>query len=515
MKQEAINSGNTNVVILSSHASDIVMQIRLRIMKLQSRNDDSLKQQAEKVFKDLKAIAKQLGNITKDLPIAASVKETQSAMEQYHTAANNISEILGKLDQLVNGSMKKLATNIGEEIQHIVQSAAEEEKLIAEEILRTEHAAENFTIILGISGFLVGALFAWIIGSSIAKPIIGICTAMSGIAGGNTQVVIPGVGRKDEVGEMAGTLQIFKGNLEENERMRREQAEAEERAEAQRKAELMEMASNFEQAVGSIISIVASASTQLSTSAESLTDTAKATSDRSNSVAAASEQASANVQTVASAAEELSCSVREIASQVQQSSNMTSRASDEAQRTSDQVRELAKASEKIGGIIDLINNIASQTNLLALNATIEAARAGEAGRGFAVVASEVKALAEQTAKATAEIGDQITGIQTSTQQSIDRIEAISSTIREVDNIAGTIASAVEEQGSATQEIARNVHQASEGTADVAKNITGVRDAAENSTAATSQVLSAARELSTQAEALQNEMQKFLHKVRAA
>jgi len=176
---------------------------------------------------------------------------------------------------------------------------------------------------------------------------------------------------------------------------------------------------------------------------------------------------------------------------------------------------LATAAEKIGGIVDLINNIASQTNLLALNATIEAARAGEAGKGFAVVASEVKALAEQTSKATAQIGDQITGIQTSTQQSINRIAAITKTIGEVDAIAVTIATSVEEQGSATQEIARNVHQASQGTQDVAKNISGVRQSAENSSAAASQVLSAARDLSRQSETLQGEMEKFLLKVRAA
>jgi methyl-accepting chemotaxis protein len=332
---------------------------------------------------------------------------------------------------------------------------------------------------------------------------------------GNYDVECEECNHKDEIGELGKSIGVFRESFKQMVTLREQQAEAEKHAEAQRKTELMKLASNFEQAVGSIITGVASASNQLQSTAETLSGLATTTSERSASVAMASEAASSNVQTVASAAEELSCSVREIAGQVQQSSSMTGRAADEAQHTNEQVRELAKAADKIGSIIDLINDIASQTNLLALNATIEAARAGEAGRGFAVVASEVKELAEQTAKATADISTQITGIQTSTQQSIDRIEAISSTIGEVDSIAGTIASAVEEQGSATQEIARNVHEASAGTSEVAQNISGVRDTAEQSSSAADQVLSAARKLSSQSEALQSEMQKFLNKVRAA
>ena len=395
-------------------------------------------------------------------------------------------------------------------------------------------------ILILLAALILCGAISLMVARNLSQALRSMTSAMRQLAGGNRDVVIPGIGRRDEVGEMADTLQVFKTNLAENERMREEQVLAErraeehrketdrmreeqalagkqaaKRAEEQRKAELQQLASQFEQAVGSIIAIVGAASTELSTTAESLTHSAKATSDRSASVATASGQASANVQTVASAAEELAASIREISGQVQQSSSMTSRAAGEAQRTSEQVRDLAKAAEKIGGIIGLINNIAAQTNLLALNATIEAARAGEAGRGFAVVASEVKALAEQTAKATAEIGEQVTGIQASTQQAIDRIEAITKTINAVDAIAGSIASSVEEQGSATQEIARNVHQASLGTADVAKNITGVREAAEHSSASATEVLSAARDLSRQSEALQQEMAKFLQKVRAA
>ena len=373
----------------------------------------------------------------------------------------------------------------------------------------------RWVIALLAAAIVLGLTAAIAVVRSITSGIASINAPMQLLASGELSAVVPSLPEQTELGQMTKTLAVFKSNLEETRRLRQEQAAAERRVAEQRKAELQDLAFQFEQSVGSIIAVVAAASTELSTTAESLTDTAKTTSDRSTSVAAASEEASANVQTVASAAEELSCSVREIASQVHQSSTMTSRASHEATRTSEQVRELASAANRIGGIVDLINNIASQTNLLALNATIEAARAGEAGRGFAVVAHEVKALAEQTAKATAQIGDQVAGIQTSTQQSIDRIEAITKTIGEVDSIAVSIASSVEEQGSATQEIARNVHQASQGTQDVARNISGVHQSAENSSAAASQVLSAARDLSRQSETLQGEMEKFLHKVRAA
>jgi methyl-accepting chemotaxis protein len=362
--------------------------------------------------------------------------------------------------------------------------------------------------------FLLGLGAAIAVTKSITAGIASVNTPMQKLAAGDLEAIIPPLPENTELGQMSQTLMVFKSGL-----IAKKKADDAAAAEAKQKLERAErvtaLTHNFESKVGSVISVVASASAELSATAEQLTGSAKSTSDRSAAVATASEQASANVQTVASATEELSCSVREISQQVQQSSMIASKASTEATKTSLQVRDLAQAAEKIGGIIDLINNVAAQTNLLALNATIEAARAGEAGRGFAVVAQEVKALADQTAKATAEISTQIAGIQTSTQQAAVLIDSITHTIQQVDSIAGAIASSVEEQGAATQEIARNITEASQGTQDVAKNIHGVQTAAEGASAGASQVLSSARELSREAETLQSEVHQFLSEMRAA
>jgi len=299
-------------------------------------------------------------------------------------------------------------------------------------------------------------------------------------------------------------------------RFDREELKAGERRSAtQRKIEMIKLANDFEGAVGQIIETVSSASNELEASAGTLSSTAERSQQLATRVAAASEEASTNVQSVASATEELSSSVNEISRQVQDSARIAGEAVGQARHTTERVSELSKAAARIGDVVELINTIAGQTNLLALNATIEAARAGEAGRGFAVVASEVKALAEQTAKATGEIGQQISGIQAATQDSVSAIKEISGTIEKLSEISSTIAAAVEEQGAATQEISRNVQQAAQGTHEVSSNITDVQRGASETGSASSQVLSAAQSLSTDSNRLKLEVGKFLNSVRAA
>jgi methyl-accepting chemotaxis protein len=355
----------------------------------------------------------------------------------------------------------------------------------------------------------------YIIVSGVSRPISAMTEAMRRLAGGDMSAPIPGVERKDEIGKMASAVLVFKDNAIETERLRTEQAEAEKLAAEHRKRDMHQLADAFEGAVGQIIETVSSASTELEAAASTLTSTAKRSQQTTTAVAAASEEASTNVQSVASATEELSSSVNEISRQVQDSAQMATAAVDQARKTNDRVSELSKAAARIGDVVELINTIAGQTNLLALNATIEAARAGEAGRGFAVVASEVKALAEQTAKATGEIGQQIAGIQSATQDSVGAIKEISGTIERLSEISSTIAAAIEEQGAATQEISRNVQQAAQGTHAVSANITDVQRGASETGSASSQVLSAAQSLSQDSNRLKLEVGKFLNTVRAA
>jgi methyl-accepting chemotaxis protein len=350
---------------------------------------------------------------------------------------------------------------------------------------------------------------------SVTGPLQRMTAAMNDLAGGNLAVEVPGVGRGDEVGEMAKAVEIFKSNAVARQTLEVEQREAEIRATSGRKADMNKMANDFEAAVGQIVEAVSSASSQLEVSAGTLTATAERAQELTTAVAAASEEASTNVQSVASATEEMASSVTEISRQVQESARMANDAVDQARVTNDRVSELSKAATRIGDVVELINTIAGQTNLLALNATIEAARAGEAGRGFAVVASEVKALAEQTAKATGEIGQQISGIQAATQESVNALQAISGTIEKLSEISSTIAAAVEQQGAATQEISRNVQQASTGTQQVSSNITDVQRGASETGSASSQVLAAAQSLSGDSNRLKLEVGRFLESVRAA
>jgi methyl-accepting chemotaxis protein len=403
------------------------------------------------------------------------------------------------------GKMDSAKASIGE---HFTKVNTDTESRINGTVTMQEIAAG--------AAVLIGLLIAFLIARGIIGPLSGLTSGMKELAGGNFGVVLPGLDRKDEVGDMAQAVETFKVKAEEK---ARDEAEAKVQqdlsAAKQRKADMIKLADDFESAVGEIVETVSSASTELEASASTLTATAVRSQELTRMVAAASEEASTNVQSVASATEELTSSVNEISRQVQESARMANEAVDQARKTNDRVSELSKAAARIGDVVELINTIAGQTNLLALNATIEAARAGEAGRGFAVVASEVKALAEQTAKATGEIGQQISGIQAATQESVGAIREISGTIEKLSEISSTIAAAVEEQGAATQEISRNVQQASQGTMQVSSHITDVQRGASETGSASSQVLSAAQSLSGDSNRLKLEVGKFLNSVRAA
>lgn len=376
--------------------------------------------------------------------------------------------------------------------------------------------SSSYTMIIagGIGMLLIAITSLLLLHAAVTRGIVAMTAAMVRLAQNDMTIDIPFSDRLDEVGEMAKAVQVFKDNAIRVAKL--EQKEAEDRQAEQRKAETMKLAvASFEEAVGEIVQTVSSASTQLEASARNLNSSAARSQELTARVSSTSQDCSSNVQSVASATEELSSSVNEISRQVQDSARMANEAVNQARQTNDRVAELSKAAGRINDVVELISSIAGQTNLLALNATIEAARAGEAGRGFAVVASEVKALAEQTSKATGEIGQQITGIQEATQQSVGAIKEISSTIEKLSEISSAIAAAVEEQGAATQDISRNVQQAANGTQQVSANISDVQRGASETGTASSQVLSAAQTLASDSNRLKTEVSKFLNTVKAA
>jgi len=417
---------------------------------------------------------------------------------------------------------EELATLLAGRARELYQAAkADLDRLVS---IQVKEAKAEYDAAEREYGWLVGAALALLVASiaigglvsrqtirAIVRPLQRLNDAMLSINQGklDNRIIIE---RDDELGEALRNLQTLQAIV----RFDRDELKAtERRSAAQRKMEMNKLAGSFESAVGEIIETVSSASTELEASANTLTSTAERGEKLATMVAAASEEASTNVQSVASATEELSSSVNEIGRQVQESARMANEAVEQARLTDHKVGELSKAAARIGDVVELITTIAGQTNLLALNATIEAARAGEAGRGFAVVASEVKALAEQTAKATGEISQQISGIQSATQDSVNAIKTIGSTIKSLSEISSAIAAAVEEQGAATQEIARNVQQAAQGTHQVSSNIADVQRGATETGSASAQVLDAAQALSTDSNRLRTEVGRFLDSVRAA
>jgi methyl-accepting chemotaxis protein len=375
-------------------------------------------------------------------------------------------------------------------------------------------AAMKMVLASLVLAMIVGICAAIFLVRDVSTGIKSIVTPMQALGAGDLTAMVPHQGERTEIGDMANSLQVFKEALIAKKAA--DEAAAIDAEEKIRRGERVNaITRDFEALIGEIVATVSSASAELEASAGTLTGAAERSQKLTTVVAAASAEASTNVQSVASATEEMASSVNEISRQVQESANIASQAVDQAHKTNNRVGELVKAAARIGDVVELINTIAGQTNLLALNATIEAARAGDAGRGFAVVASEVKALAEQTAKATGEISQQISSIQAATQESVGAIKDIGDTIGRMSEISSSIASAVEQQGAATKEISRNVQRAADGTMQVSSNITDVQRGASETGSASTQVLSAAQSLSSQSNRLKVEVSNFLSSVRAA
>jgi methyl-accepting chemotaxis protein len=452
---------------------------------------------------------------TSDAKIERGLKEISAALQEYRQSLSKLVENAKSIDGLT-AEMADSATAIMQGSSAMKANLLSDQQRLESESGAIVRETERLIITLAAGGFLLGATLALLLGKGISRPMTAMCKAMRKLAGGDFDVVLPGLGRRDELGEMAGAVEEFKVQaIAKAERDAAAQDAQNKAGSAARRAELIRFADDFETAVGAIVTNVSASAVQLESAAGTLTRTAENTQSLSNQVAGASEEASSNMQSVAAATEELSTSVDEIGRRVRESNRIAEAAVLQAQQTDGRIGKLSRAAQEIGDVVKLITAIAEQTNLLALNATIEAARAGEAGRGFAVVASEVKSLASQTAKATDEISSHISGMQGATQESVIAIKEIGGTIAQISNIASTIASAVEQQSSATQEIARSVQNVAQGTHEVAANIMQVNRGATETGSASEDVLNSARTLSTESARLREALDSFMANIRAA
>lgn len=471
----------------------------------------------ERALQDLDATRAQMADVLRELQNPRRrqlIQEAQLGLDRYVAAFDELSSIIEARNAIYSTQLDVIGPRINNAAIEAEHAQVAVQDTLGPVLTARFEQNKMFTAAVGLVIVLIGAAVAFFLSQGLSRSIALMTSAMKELAGNNLEVEVNGTDRHDEIGEMARAVQVFKDNMIEGRDMRAAQAE-EQSAKAQRQVVVDQAIKQFEASATESISKVTRSADDMQQSAQSLTALAEDTTQKSTLVATSSEEATSNVQTVASAAEQLSASISEISRQVNESADMSREAVEQAEATGNQVNSLVQAAQKIGDVVSLIQDIAEQTNLLALNATIEAARAGDAGRGFAVVASEVKGLAEQTGRATDQIAQLITDIQSSTSTSVTSIQAISEKIQAMDTIASAIAASVDQQGAATQEIASNVQQAATGTQDVSSNIAGVNQATQQTGAAASQVLGGSTELATEADGLRKNINSFLESIRAA
>ncbi|HUH85478.1 MAG TPA: methyl-accepting chemotaxis protein [Stellaceae bacterium] len=493
-----------------------------QLTSLTANDSDAAKAEAlaKKLQDDLKGVAALSQNVT--TAVAGEPAREALAGKMAASLRDYVEKAKGVADQGSNGAYGLLfmtqaldSFNDFDARQKQLADTVNREKDILVERTSAE-AARGRIIFIGATALvtLIAFVVTMFLGNRIAEPVTVIADTLRQLAGGDLRVATPYFGRRDEIGGIANALVVFKSTAIAAEHLDKER-ERQAQQQEQRAERLETLARQFDIEVTDVLHSVAAAAAQLQSTAAALAAEAKETGSQSAAAMSAAEHAAVNVSTVASATDELTASVAEIGRQVAASAAIAGHAVGESEKANRTVKGMAEASQKIGAVVALINDIASQTNLLALNATIEAARAGEAGKGFAVVASEVKSLATQTARATEEIGGQITGMQRATGEAVGAIDDIGGIIGKMSDIATTIASAVEQQSAATSEIARNVEQAASGTQTVSDNIGAVTLTAGRTGSTAGEVLAAATRLSTQADALRHQIDRFLGEVKAA
>lgn len=478
---------------------------------------DNKQASADRADKELNDFEKSISEMHKELENSTRRQLSTDLVklaDNYTITFDQVVDVILKRNAVIKNSLDLIGPRLANQMEQIKLSNKKAQDTLGPKATKDMEAAVLTVEIVAGVAILLGLIIAYFTGRTISVPIIKMTNSMRRLADGDTSTTVPAQGRRDEIGQMAGAVQIFKVNAIEAERLRSEQKENEQRIELEKRKATLDMADNLEASVMGVVDGVANAAGEMTITAQSMSKASEQTTIRATTVASASEEATVTAQTVASAAEQLSDSIQKITRQVEDAKGVVLNGRERAESTNVAVQGLAEGAQKIGNVVDLINDIAEQTNLLALNATIEAARAGESGRGFAVVASEVKELASQTAKATEEIRHQISSMQESTRHTVNEIVSVVDAMSLINDMTTAVSASIDEQNTATRDIAQNIQHTASGTQEVSRNIIEVNSAAQQSSKAANQVVDVVGELTIQSDVLRNELKHFLGTLRA-